>query len=103
MWLEISSCVGWDDVSKLLYEREFMVCWNLVDIGYCSGVCVLSFVLYFLDQVLMSIPLFSILEDVVSGHTVKPYLPRHGLACILVPVLLSCVHLPFVIFHYNHE
>jgi hypothetical protein len=78
-----------------------MVCWNLVDIGYCLGVCFLSLVLCFLDLVLMSIPLFSILEAVVSGHTVRPYLPRHGLACILVPVLLNYVHLPFVILHYN--
>lgn len=79
-----------------------MVCWGLVDIGYCSGVCFLSWVLYFLDLVSMSTPLFSILEAVVSGHTVRPYLPRHGLACILAPVLLGYVHLPFVIFHYNH-
>lgn len=50
----------------------------------------------------MSIPLFSILEALVSGHTVSPYLPRHSLAGILVPVLLSYVHLLFVIFHYNH-
>ena len=79
-----------------------MVCWNLVDIRYHSGVCFLALVLYFLDLVLMSVPLFTILESVVSGHTVRPYLPRHGLACILVPLLLSYVHLPFVIFHYNH-
>ena len=80
----------------------FIVCWNLVDTGYCLGVCFLTLVLYLLDLVLMSILLFSILADVVSGHTVRPYLLRHGLACILVPALLSYVHLPFVIFHYNH-
>ena len=36
---------------KLLYEREFTVCWSLVDLGYCSCVCFLSLVLYFLDLV----------------------------------------------------
>ena len=71
-----------------------MVCWSLVDVGYCLGVCFLSVVLYFLFLVLMAFSLFIILEAVVSGHSLRPYLPRHDLACILVPVVLSYVHLP---------
>jgi hypothetical protein len=43
--------------------------------------------------------LFGIFEAVDSGHTVRPW---HGLACILVPIILNCVHLLFVMYHYNH-
>ena len=45
----------------------------------------------------MAIPLFNILEAVVPGHTVRPYLPRHGIACILVPVELCA----FTICHIS--
>jgi hypothetical protein len=79
-----------------------VMCWNLVDVGYCLAVCFLSVVFYFLVLVLMSIPLFTILETVDSGHTVRPYLARHDLACILVPVLLNYLNLPFIINHYNY-
>jgi hypothetical protein len=32
---------------KLLQEKQFVVCWNLDDVGYYLGVCFLSVVFYF--------------------------------------------------------
>jgi len=102
MWLEISSWIRWYDISKVvIWERVY----GVLGFGWHR---ILFRCLFPLMGVIFFRSSFNVHSFVQYtwgcdfGHTVRPYLPRYGLACILAPVLLGYVHLPFVIFHYNH-